>query len=109
MKNNSLVIGGGGFVGKSLVKILVNSGKNVIILGRSSCNDFMNFKNVKYIQASFHSKSIIDSLLDQSSEVIHLANATVPNTSFNDHLKDLNHNLPATLQLFSLAAKKMSN
>lgn len=106
MNRTSLVIGGGGFIGNSLVKLLANSGRKVIVLGRSSNSKFDGLENVRYVQGSFCSRSLIESLLDESSEVIHMAYATVPNTSFDDPLGDLNQNLPPTLQLFSLAAKK---
>ena len=39
-------------------------------------------------------------------EVIHLAYATVPNTSFENPLADLLQNLPPTVQLFSEAADR---
>jgi UDP-glucose 4-epimerase len=45
-------------------------------------------------------------LLDANDEIIHLAYATVPNTSYESPLGDLLENLPATVQLFSEIAKR---
>jgi UDP-glucose 4-epimerase len=52
------------------------------------------------VQGCFSDLSLLGSLLDKHPEVIHLAYATVPNTSFDNPLGDLLQNLPPTVQLF---------
>ena len=57
-----------------------------------------------YVAGDFAQKDLICRLLDTHQEVIHLAYATVPNTSFENPLTDLLQNLPPTEELFSEAA-----
>ena len=60
----------------------------------------------EYLAGDFAQHSLICRLLDTHQEVIHLAYATVPNTSFENPLGDLLQNLPPTVQLFSEAADR---
>lgn len=103
---NTLVIGGAGFIGSHLVPQLVNSGRSVTVLGRRASPAYELPVNATYISGDFANEYLINRLLDTHQEVIHMAYATVPNTSFENPLADLLENLPATVQLFSLAADK---
>lgn len=59
-----------------------------------------------YVTGDFGDIDLIRSQLETHDAVIHLAYATVPNTSFDNPLGDLLENLPATVQLFSEVAAK---
>jgi len=59
-----------------------------------------------YVADDFGRRETICSLLDRHQEIIHLAYATVPNTSFENPLADLLQNLPPTVQLFSEVADR---
>ena len=85
-KKNSLVIGGAGYIGKYLVSILVASGRRVTVLGRSKTIQGELPAGVTYISGDFGQRDLICGLLDSHQEVIHLAYATVPNTSFDNPL-----------------------
>ena len=61
---------------------------------------------VDYVAGDFAQHELICGLLDTHQEVIHLAYATVPNTSFENPLADLLQNLPSTVQLFSEVADR---
>jgi UDP-glucose 4-epimerase len=61
---------------------------------------------VTYVAGDFGEANLIRSLLQSHDEVIHLAYATVPNTSFENPLGDLLENLPATVQLFTEVAAR---
>lgn len=61
---------------------------------------------VSYVAGDFAQHDLICRLLDAHHEVIHLAYATVPNTSFENPLADLLQNLPPTVQLFAEAADR---
>lgn len=98
---NTLVIGGAGYIGSHLVPQLVNIGRKVTVLGRSSSPRYELPADVDYVLGDFTQYELICDLLDQHEEVIHLAYATVPNTSFDDPLADLTQNLLPTVQLFS--------
>lgn len=106
IKINTLVIGGAGFIGFHLVKQLITTGRNVTVLGRRTLPMYALPANVSYVTGDFGQIELISNLLSKNEEVIHLAYATVPNTSFENPLADLLQNLPPTVQLFSLAAHK---
>jgi UDP-glucose 4-epimerase len=101
---NTLVIGGSGYIGSHLVPQLIATGRKVTVVGRAPTPRYALQENVIYISGDFAKKELINRLLDGHQEVIQMAYATVPNTSFENPLADLLGNLPSTLQLFSEAA-----
>ena len=103
---NTLIIGGAGFIGSHLVPQLLATGRHVTVLGRSSIPRYEMPIGVTYLVGDFSQSELISRLLDTHQEVIHLAYATVPNTSFDNPLSDLLQNLPPTVQLFSDAAER---
>lgn len=102
----TLIIGGAGYIGAHLVPKLIATGRQVTVLGRSTMtrNDLPG--GAAYVAGDFAQAELIGRLLDTHQEVIHLAYATVPNTSFENPLADLLQNLPPTVQLFSAAAER---
>lgn len=105
MNKNILLIGGGGYIGSYLALQLLATGRKVTVLGRSPAPRYALPDGINYISGDFTDAGLIARLLEAHQEAIHLAYATVPNTSFDDPLADLLQNLPPTLQLFSEAAK----
>lgn len=103
---NTLVIGGAGYIGAHLVPQLIAAGRQVTVLGRSAIPRYELPAGVLYVRGDFAQHELICRLLDTHQEVIHLAYATVPNTSFENPLADLLQNLPPTVQLFSEAATR---
>ena len=103
---NTLVIGGAGYVGSYLVEQLISTGRTVTVLGRSVTPRYELPESAVYVTGDFAEIDLIRALLDTHQEVIHLAYATVPNTSFDNPIADLLQNLPATVQLFSEAADR---
>ena len=105
MSRSTLVIGGGGFIGSHLVARLLASGRNVTVLGRRDKPLHALPEAAHYLVGDFSREDLIRPLLGQHHEVVHLAYATVPNTSYDNPLGDLLQNLPPTVQLFSVAAE----
>ena len=103
---STLVIGGAGYIGAYLVPQLVATGRRITVLGRSVSPRFEIPAGVNYVSGDFAQSELIMRLLDVHQEVIHLAYATVPNTSFENPLTDLLQNLPPTVQLFSEVADR---
>lgn len=101
----TLVIGGGGFIGAHLVPMLMASGRRVSVLGRSSVPRTKLPADVSYVVGDFSDAALLRKLLAAHTEVVHLAYATVPNTSYDNPLGDLLENLPPTVQLFALSAE----
>lgn len=103
---STLVIGGAGYIGAHLAPQLAQTGRQVTILGRSDIPRHELPENTAYVAGDFGEHDLICRLLDSHQEVIHLAYATVPNTSFENPLSDLLQNLPPTVQLFSEVADR---
>lgn len=103
---HTLVIGGAGYVGENLVAQLVAGGRRVTVLGRSTVPGRAVAPGAVYVSGDFADTALLDSLLDAHTEVIHLAYATAPNTSFASPLNDLTENLRPAIALFAGAAKR---
>lgn len=89
-----------------LIASLLSCGRRVTVIGRSKVPTYPLPIEVKYCSGDFGELGFIRGLLDEHQEVIHLAYATVPNTSFDNPLTDLLQNLPPTVQLFAEVAKR---
>lgn len=100
----TLIIGGAGFIGAHIVPLLIATGRHVTVLGRGKIPRYALPEGVVYVAGDFAQTVLINHLLDINDEVIHLAYATIPNTSFDNPLVDLLQNLPPTVQLFSAVA-----
>jgi len=103
---NTLVIGGDGYIGAHLVPQLVATGRRVTVLSRSAMPRNIVPEGVIYVSGDFAQHELICRLLEVHQEVVQLAYATVPNTSYENPLADLLQNLPPTVQLFSEAAER---
>lgn len=108
MSRTTLVIGGGGFIGAHLVPKLLASGRKVTVVGRSEAPRHVLPGEADYVAGDFARLDLMRPLLARHEEVVHLAYATVPNTSYDNPLGDLLENLPPTVQLFSEVAEKGS-
>lgn len=94
----SCVIGGGGFIGQYLSEALAASGRDVLVLGRKSDVQFTS-KRIQYQVVDAADISVMRPLLATCDEVIDLAYATVPKTSYVDPMFDLQSNLPRVVAL----------
>lgn len=103
---HTLVIGGAGFIGRHLVPRLRATGRCVTVLGRRQRFHDEALVGANYVVGDFAERDLINRLLDAHQEIIHLAYASVPNTSFENPLADLLQNLPPTEELFSKVAAK---
>lgn len=75
-------------------------------MGRSATPRHGLSAGANYVSGNFGNAGLILDLLESHDDVIHLAYATVPNTSFDNPLGDLLENLPSTVQLFAEVAAK---
>ena len=100
------VIGGAGFIGRFVVEELLRRGdRQVVVVGREDNAPHLPAA-VRYVQ---HPPDTTTELLVQTlssvDEVIDLAYATVPQTSFQNPVNDILVNLPEAVRLFEQAAK----
>jgi UDP-glucose 4-epimerase len=94
----SCVIGGGGFIGRYLSDALAASGRDVLVLGRKAGVQFTD-KRIQYQAVDAADMTVLRPLLATCDEVIDLAYATVPKTSYSDPMFDLQSNLPRVVAL----------
>lgn len=101
------VIGGAGFIGRAVVDELLRRGdREVVVVGREDEAPHLPAR-VRYVQ---HPPDTSDELfahtLSTVNEVIDLAYATVPGTSFQNPVKDILVNVPEAVRLFEQAARQ---
>lgn len=96
------VIGGSGFIGRAVVNELLARGRRVIVVGRQIRPILPLPQGVHYVASG--SNNALLQALESSQEVIDLAYATVPQTSFQDPINDIVVNLPEAVRLFEMAA-----
>ena len=101
-----LVIGGGGFIGRWLTERLINSGRQVVVLGRRAESPPGLHAQALYVAGDYGNASLAARLLEGADEVVDLAYATVPKSSFEDPLFDLNNNLQPAVTLLQAAAAR---
>lgn len=104
-KIRTLVIGGRGFIGINLLPKLLETGRVVTTLDRGANTNHEPLRGVLHLLGDFANRDVLFRLLEAQDEVIHLAYATVPNTSYDDPLGDLLQNLPPSVQLFEHVAR----
>jgi UDP-glucose 4-epimerase len=102
------VIGGGGFIGRYLCETLAASGREVVAIGRKAepSAAFGALPGFASGLISYQSMDVTDiaalrPVLSTCGEVIDLAYATVPQTSFIDPMNDLQSNLPRVVALMT--------
>ncbi|MEI8309510.1 MAG: NAD-dependent epimerase/dehydratase family protein [Verrucomicrobiota bacterium] len=98
-----LVIGGAGFIGRHVTRLLCESGREVAVLGRRAKGDRDLHPACRYISGDYGGRAVLREVLKPGCEVIDLAYSTVPKTSFEDPVFDLMSNLPASVGLFQEA------
>lgn len=97
----TLIIGGAGFIGRQVTRLLCASGREVTVLGRRANADLP--PGCRYVSGDYSDRALLRGLLASGCEVIDLAYSTVPKTSFDDPVFDLVSNLPASVGLFQEA------
>lgn len=99
------MLGGSGFIGAHIVQGLLSEGHQVTVLDRN--NNQPSKGKVVYIQTDFNDVMALSEALIGVDVVIHLISTSVPSTSNNDPVSDVNGNLINTLRLLELM--KQSN
>lgn len=98
------VIGGSGFIGEHLVRILLNQGRRVTVIGRNRLPSRQLPPEARYISGDYGDSNFLRSVFNNADEVVDLAYASVPKTSFEDPFNDILNNIPPSVNLFEVAS-----
>jgi UDP-glucose 4-epimerase len=101
-KENCIIYGGGGFIGSHLAEELLGSGYNVTIFdkikfSKENINGFS--EKVRVIEGDFNNERDLLNSLDGIDYVFHLVSSTLPATSNDNPVYDVESNLVSTLKL----------
>lgn len=99
------LIGGSGFIGSHLAPLLAASGRELTVVGRSAVPVRALPPGTTYVCGDYADQQLLRKLLSQTEEVIDLAYATVPQTSFADPVFDIQANLPPSVSMLRIAAE----
>jgi UDP-glucose 4-epimerase len=101
-----LVVGGGGFIGQTLIAKLHAMGEcDIVAVGRSPQPKFPLPAAINYQSGDITHAKFIEPLVAWADAVIDLAYATTPKTSFDDPVYDVISNLPPSVSLQRVASE----
>lgn len=98
------LIGGSGFIGSHVAPLLAASGRELTVVGRSAAPLRKLPPGTKYVSGDYGDPLLLQQLMSQTDEVIDLAYATVPQSSFADPIFDIQGNLPPSVSMLRCAA-----
>lgn len=99
------IIGGSGFIGSSLIHNLLENKRDIIVVGRSHIPQNRLPAEVKYLFGDIKDEKFASIFLKNVDEIIYLAYASTPRTSFENLLDDLNENLISAVTFFEVASR----
>lgn len=98
-----LIIGGAGFIGSNLAKMLVSPSVKIHIIDNLLSAEKFNIPaapNVRFTEGSISDDAIVGSLVDEYDYIFHLATYHGNQSSIHDPLADHQNNTLTTLKLF---------
>lgn len=98
------VIGGAGFIGEHLVRLLNNGERLLTVVGRNPLPTRELPEGVRYVAGDCGDSYFLKGILQDVDEVIILAHTTVPQTSFEGPVQDILDNLPGAVKLFEASS-----
>ncbi|MEI6599781.1 MAG: NAD-dependent epimerase/dehydratase family protein [Comamonadaceae bacterium] len=99
-----VVLGGGGFVGSTIVDHLLRDGHTIRIFERPRVIHYRKFseqEKVEWVEGDFASSHEVSDALIGMDAVLHLVSTTLPKSSNEDPVYDVQTNVIATLQLLN--------
>lgn len=99
------VIGGAGFIGSQVVHLLSATDRRISVIGRSLHSRRLLPKNVSYYSGDYGNEEFLIKTITGVDEIIDLGYSSVPKTSFDDPVLDIESNLPSAVVLFRVAAQ----
>lgn len=102
-----LVLGGGGFIGSHVVDKLLDAGHQARIFERPRVPRYRTLPggSAEWIEGDFQNAAVVREALEGIDTLIHLVSTTLPKTSNDDPVFDVQSNIISTLRLFELAVE----
>lgn len=103
------IFGGGGFIGSAIADRLLHDGHALRIFERPRVPPYRTFTSneaVEWITGDMLSTHDVGAAIDGMDVVLHLVSSTLPKTSNDDMVYDVQSNLVSTLQLLNLMVAK---
>jgi UDP-glucose 4-epimerase len=104
-----LIFGGGGFIGSAIADRLLADGHSLRIFERPRVEPYRKFEStesVEWVTGDLMSKHDVSEAIDGMDAVLHLVSTTLPKTSNDDPIYDVQTNLVATLQMLNAMVEK---
>lgn len=103
------IFGGGGFIGSTIADRLLKDGHQLRIFERPRVEPFRKFsanEHVEWFTGDMLSLYDLDRAIDGTDVVFHLVSTTLPKSSNDDPVYDVQSNVITTLQLLDLMVEK---
>src|SRR5690349_6775062 len=98
------VFGGGGFIGSTIVDRLLLDGHSIRVFERPRVVEYRKFLShecVEWMTGDLSSTSDINKAVEGADVVFHLVSTTLPKSSNEDPVYDVQSNVVASLQLLN--------
>jgi UDP-glucose 4-epimerase len=108
MKKRFLILGGAGFIGSHLCDALLAMGHLVRVFDRLNVPPYRVFseqESIEWIQGDFSSAADIEQAVNGCQVVFHLVSTTLPKSSNDDPIYDVESNVVGTLKLLDAARR----
>ena len=101
----ALVVGGNGFIGGHLVDSLLSNGWDVAVFDRSAPRYRPSLREVECFLADLGNETMLTAALPGSDVVFHLASTTIPKSSNDAPVFDIQSNLVRTTRFLEICVK----
>lgn len=108
MKKCFLIVGGAGFIGSHLCDALLSEGHSVRVFDRLGIPPYRQFndqESIEWLQGDFTSAAEIEHAIAGCHVVFHLVSTTLPKSSNDDPIYDVESNVVGTLRLLEAARR----
>jgi len=99
-------MGGAGFIGRHVVRLLSRTGRRICVADLRTAHDPSLPEGISYYSLAGAADYGLPGLCGDFDEIVDLAYTSVPQTSYEDPIKDISENLPRFVRLLQFAAER---